>query len=75
MQLIYRGTAYNYDVQPQPRVSRALTEKMMQLTYRGAAYQFIPAEVKPAIRPRAINWRFRISNPSFRGAIAPLQSF
>jgi hypothetical protein len=43
---------------------------MMKLIYRGHTYDFVPAEPKPYVKPRVLNWRFRAPGESYRESIA-----
>lgn len=43
----------------------------MQLIYRGHIYDYTPSEPQPYVKPRALNWRYRVSGETYEPAIAP----
>jgi hypothetical protein len=40
----------------------------MQLIYRGNIYDYTPAEPKSYVKPRALNWRYRVTGESYEFA-------
>ncbi len=40
----------------------------MQLVYRAQIFNYTPAEPKPYVKPRALNWRFQAPGEVYEGA-------
>lgn len=59
MQLIYRGTVYNYTPTERKPLDSKTEYREVELSYRGIVYRCRCLVVPAYAPPRAINWRFQ----------------
>lgn len=64
MQLIYRGTVYNYTPTERKPLDSKTEYREVELSYRGIVYRCRRPVVPAYAPPRAINWRFQTIRPN-----------